>query len=130
MKFLTIAVAVVLMTVAVIAEEQYTTKFDNIDVDEILASDRLFDNYFKCLVDEGKCTPEGRELKKTLPDALETACAKCNDKQKATVDKVIRFLTEKKPAQWKALQAKYDPSGEYLKKYRSEAEKRGIKEFI
>jgi hypothetical protein len=42
---------------------KYTLKYDNIDLDEILNNDRLITNYFKCLVDEGKCTQEGEELK-------------------------------------------------------------------
>jgi hypothetical protein len=44
-------------------DEKYTTKYDNINVDEILASDRLVENYVKCLLDKGRCTPEGAELK-------------------------------------------------------------------
>jgi hypothetical protein len=44
-------------------DEQYTTKYDNINIDEILASDRLVNNYIKCLLDQGRCTPEGAELK-------------------------------------------------------------------
>jgi hypothetical protein len=55
----------------------YTTKYDGVNLDEILKSDRLLNNYFKCLMDKGKCTPDGTELKKTLPDALKTGCEKC-----------------------------------------------------
>ena len=44
-------------------EEQYTTKYDNIDLDEILNSKRLLTNYFNCLVEKGTCTPDGKELK-------------------------------------------------------------------
>jgi hypothetical protein len=44
-------------------DEKYTTKYDNINLDEILESDRLLDNYIKCLLEKGKCTPEGSELK-------------------------------------------------------------------
>lgn len=44
-------------------EEKYTDKFDNIDIDQILNSDRLLNNYFKCLMEEGRCTAEGTELK-------------------------------------------------------------------
>lgn len=41
----------------------YTTKYDNVDLDEILANDRLFSNYYKCLLDQGNCSPDGAELK-------------------------------------------------------------------
>lgn len=41
----------------------YTSKYDNVDVDRILNNDRILANYVKCLLDEGPCTAEGRELK-------------------------------------------------------------------
>jgi hypothetical protein len=44
-------------------DEKYTTKYDNINVDEILESDRLRNNYINCVLEKGKCTPEGTELK-------------------------------------------------------------------
>ncbi|XP_030244586.1 ejaculatory bulb-specific protein 3 [Drosophila navojoa] len=108
------------------SDEKYTTKYDNIDVDEILQSDRLFNNYYKCLIDTGKCTPEARELKKSLPDALVTECSKCSEKQRQNTDKVIRFVIDKKPEEWKVLQAKYDPEEVYIKRYRAQAQKAGI----
>lgn len=46
------------------APAKYPTKYDNVDVDEILNNDRLFNSYFKCLMETGKCTPEGEELKR------------------------------------------------------------------
>lgn len=49
--------------VAARPEEKYTDKFDHINVDQILQSDRLLTNYYKCLMDEGRCTAEGTELK-------------------------------------------------------------------
>ncbi|XP_030388277.1 ejaculatory bulb-specific protein 3 [Scaptodrosophila lebanonensis] len=115
------------LAVAVYAEEKYTTKYDNIDVDEILKSERLFNNYFKCLIETGKCTPEGRELKKYLPDALKTECSKCSEKQKTNTDKIIRFIIDNKPEEWKQLQAKYDPDEIYIKRYRAQAADAGIK---
>lgn len=42
---------------------KYTTKYDNIDVDRILSSKRLLQNYMNCLLDKGPCTAEGKELK-------------------------------------------------------------------
>uniref|UniRef100_A0A1A9WI62 Uncharacterized protein n=1 Tax=Glossina brevipalpis TaxID=37001 RepID=A0A1A9WI62_9MUSC len=128
MKFLTIvAIVVTLAVMAMGAEEKYTTKYDNIDVDEVLKSDRLFNNYFNCLIDQGKCTPDARELKKSLPDALQTDCSKCSEKQKTTSEKVIKHLIDNKPDEWKVLQAKYDPSGIYYKKYKDQAENKSTK---
>ncbi|XP_076289581.1 chemosensory protein 3 [Lasioglossum baleicum] len=108
-------------------ETKYTNKFDNIDVDQILRSDRLLKNYYKCLMDEGRCTSEGTELKRVLPDALATECAKCTEKQREVTEKVVKFLVDHKPEMWSKLSKKYDPDGKYKTKYEKEAEKHGIK---
>lgn len=41
----------------------YDTKFDNIDIDDLLKNDRLLKNYVKCLENEGPCTPDGKMLR-------------------------------------------------------------------
>lgn len=120
-----IVAALALFALVSAQEEQYTTKYDNIDVEEILKSDRLFNNYFKCLMDEGPCTPDGNELKRILPEALLTNCAKCSEAQRAGAIKVINHIIENRPEQWKALQAKYDPDNVYIEQLRAEAEQTG-----
>lgn len=73
-------------------EEKYEIKYDNIDIDELLKSDRLLTNYIKCLMEEGPCTEDGRELKENLPDAIATGCTKCSDKQKYGSEKVMHYM--------------------------------------
>lgn len=46
-------------------DSAYTTKYDNIDVDQVLASKRLVNNYVQCLLDKKPCSPEGSELRST-----------------------------------------------------------------
>ncbi|XP_003392868.1 ejaculatory bulb-specific protein 3-like isoform X1 [Bombus affinis] len=106
-----------LVAVVCVTAEDYTTKYDNVDVDRILQNGRILTNYIKCMLDEGPCTNEGRELKKILPDALSTGCSKCNEKQKHTANKVVNYLRTKRPKDWERLSAKYDSSGEYKKRY-------------
>jgi hypothetical protein len=56
----------VLIVAALCAAEKpktYTTKYDNVDIDSILSNSRILSNYIKCLLDEGPCTPDGRELR-------------------------------------------------------------------
>ncbi|CAG9860419.1 unnamed protein product [Phyllotreta striolata] len=103
-------------------QNKYTTKYDNVDVDKILKNERVLTNYIKCMLDEGPCTAEGRELKRTLPDALSSGCTKCNEKQKDTAEKVIRHLMAKKEKEWERLAKKYDPQGLYKKRYEAEIE--------
>lgn len=51
------------LTTLICAEDLYTDQFDSIDIDEILQSQRLLDNYFHCLKTGQKCTTEGLKLK-------------------------------------------------------------------
>lgn len=99
-----------------LAGEQYTTKFDNFDVDKVLNNNRILTSYIKCLLDEGNCTNEGRELKTVLPDALKTDCSKCSEIQKDRSEKVIKFLMKNRSSDFDRLTAKYDPTGAYKKK--------------
>lgn len=120
MKFAIVAVLAVLVACVAARPEKYTSKYDGIDLDEILKSNRLFNNYFKCLtVTNAKCTPDGSELKRVLPDALKNNCADCTEKQRTGSDKVIQYLINERPEQWTILQRLYDPQNVYLTKYRA-----------
>lgn len=59
------ATLVVLTTLVALAaaDKMYTSKFDTIDIDKVLGNDRILSQYIKCLMEEGSCTNEGRELK-------------------------------------------------------------------
>lgn len=57
------ALLVFILVAVVYADEKYTTKYDNVDIDQIIKSDRLLKNYVNCLLDKGNCTPDGEELK-------------------------------------------------------------------
>ncbi|KAL1449123.1 hypothetical protein WDU94_000355 [Cyamophila willieti] len=115
---LSLALFCVSLATAAPVETQYTNKYDNFDVDKVLSNDRILTNYIKCLMDEGSCTNEGRELKKTIPDALAGGCSKCNEKQRQTSDKVITHVMNKRKTDWDRLKKKYDPNGLYETKYK------------
>ena len=121
---LIIAVALLCMVAASWGKpaSTYTDKWDNINVDEILESQRLLKAYVDCLMDRGRCTPDGKALKETLPDALANECSKCTAKQKSGSDKVIRHLVNKRPDLWKELATKYDPDNIYQDKYKTQIE--------
>nr|ABM55580.1 OS-D-like protein [Maconellicoccus hirsutus] len=105
------------------SQTQYTTRYDNINLEEILSSKRLVNNYVQCLVNGKPCSPEGLELRKILPDALKTKCSKCSDKQKQGALKVIQTVQKDYPEEWKKLVAKWDPTGEYFKSFEEEAKR-------
>lgn len=56
---ITLALLITLATAA----EKYPEKYDNVDVDTILGNNRVLTNYIRCMMDEGPCTAEGRELR-------------------------------------------------------------------
>ncbi|KAK9504862.1 hypothetical protein O3M35_009040 [Rhynocoris fuscipes] len=127
MKFILLSV-VCLCAVGYLADAAaYTTKYDNIDLEEILNNDRIYVKYFDCLKGTGKCTPDGKELKDVLPDALQTACEKCSEKQKKGTDRVLLHMLEKKPQDYLVLEKIYDPERVYRNKYKGEVEKKGLK---
>ncbi|KAM8718982.1 hypothetical protein ACLKA7_011649 [Drosophila subpalustris] len=97
--------------------DAYDSKFDNVDLDEILRQERLLNNYIKCLENTGPCTPDAKMLKDILPDAMMTDCAKCTEKQKYGADKVTRHLIDNRPDDWQRLEKMYDPQGSYRIKY-------------
>lgn len=44
--------------------ENYSDMYDNIDLDAILNSDRLLNQYIDCILDKGSCTADARTLKR------------------------------------------------------------------
>nr|CAD7405057.1 unnamed protein product [Timema cristinae]CAD7427897.1 unnamed protein product [Timema monikensis] len=102
-------------------EDRYSTKYDNVNLKEILESDRLRKSYLDCLlVEKAPCTPDAKLLKESIPDALINRCSKCSDKQKEGTKEVIHFLYQKKPEEWKRLQARFDPQNTYYENYKDE----------
>ncbi|XP_063238330.1 allergen Tha p 1-like [Bacillus rossius redtenbacheri] len=104
------------------AGEKYSTKYDDVDLKEILANKRLLDSYANCILDKGPCTADGSLLREAIPDALTNGCAKCSDKQKEGAKTVIKDVRDKHPALWQEMKTKYDPSGLYESKYQKELE--------
>lgn len=52
-----------LFYVSIFADSRYETKYDAIDIDEVLRNERLLNAYVNCLLDRYSCTKDGAELK-------------------------------------------------------------------
>ena len=118
MKYLLVLCA---FFVVAFAQEQYSDKYDNLDVDEIMGNERLFAGYSDCILDKGPCTAEGKDLKDHIQEALETECSKCSNKQKDTTVRVIKKLISDHLDVWNEVSAKYDPTGKWRNEYRERA---------
>ncbi|CAF4807603.1 unnamed protein product [Pieris macdunnoughi] len=103
--------------VALAVAEKYTDRYDNINLDEILSNRRLLVPYMKCILDEGKCSADGKELKGHLTEALHNDCQKCTENQKKGSGRVLSHLINKEAEFWQKLKAKYDPDNNYAPKY-------------
>ncbi|XP_050681485.1 ejaculatory bulb-specific protein 3-like [Leptidea sinapis] len=95
------------------AVETYDPKFDNIDAQVLVDDIFLLKNYGKCFLNKGPCTPEAREIRKIIPDAIKTTCAKCSPKQRQLIRVVVKGFQTKLPEMWKDLEDKIDPTKEY-----------------
>ncbi|CAH1640301.1 unnamed protein product [Spodoptera littoralis] len=115
MNFLVLSIVVTMA--AFVAAETYTDRYDHINIDEIIENRKLLVPYIKCTLDQGRCTPEGRELKAHIKDAMQTSCSKCTDKQKKGARKVVRHIRAKEQEYWKQILAKYDPEDQYKENY-------------
>ncbi|CAH2089575.1 unnamed protein product [Euphydryas editha] len=97
--------------------EQYTDRYDDIDVDDILANKRLLTTYIKCILDQGRCTSEGKEVKLHIKDAMQTGCEKCTETQKQKARKVVGHIREHEKTYWEDMKKKYDPGDKYKEIY-------------
>ncbi|XP_046745957.1 allergen Tha p 1-like isoform X2 [Diprion similis] len=95
----------------------YSNKYDDVNIDLILNSERLLKQYIACVLDKGPCSPDGRYFRTVLPDALATNCAKCTDKMKGNVRKVSNHIMERRPDDWAKFVKKYDSDGKYRQSF-------------
>nr|AIX97840.1 chemosensory protein [Cnaphalocrocis medinalis] len=100
--------------------DKYTDRYDNINLDEIISNKRLLVPYIKCMLEQGKCSPEGKELRSHIKEALENYCGKCTETQRDGTRRVIGHLINNEPDYWSQLTVKYDPDHKYVTKYEKE----------
>ncbi|XP_026763289.1 ejaculatory bulb-specific protein 3 [Galleria mellonella] len=98
---------------AKVSADLYNPRYDDFDVDPLIENDRILVGYTKCFLDKGPCTPDAKDFKKIIPEALETSCGKCTLKQKQLIKKVIRAIMERHPEAWSQLVDKYDKDKKY-----------------
>ena len=98
---------VVLLTLALAswacAEEHYSDKYDYTNVKEILANDKLREQYYTCLIGATPCvTPDAKFLRDHLPEVIVTKCKKCTEKQVENFDAVVKWYVDHQPEKWNA----------------------------
>ncbi|XP_063385788.1 ejaculatory bulb-specific protein 3-like [Cydia fagiglandana] len=107
MKHLLFLVLTVVATCC--AQQQYYNRYDNVNADSIVQNERVLLAYYKCVMDKGPCTKDGRNFKRVLPETLSTACARCSPKQKVIVRTLLLGIRAKSEPRFNDLLDKYDP---------------------
>ncbi|XP_047118415.1 uncharacterized protein LOC124798926 [Schistocerca piceifrons] len=110
------------------AEEKYAATFDSLDLKEVLSDETRVQDAMRCLLEEGDaaCRPAAKALKKVLPEIVRTDCAKCTETQLKKIGGFFGEISHRHPDLMKKLLDKYDPSGEYRKKYAKSWAEHGI----
>ncbi|CAH2089571.1 unnamed protein product [Euphydryas editha] len=123
MKSIIVLCFLALVAYAAARPDKYTDRFDDINLEEIINNRKLLTGYILCVLDKGKCTAEGRELKSHIKEALENNCENCTEKQRSGTRTVIGHLINNEKDYWSKLTEKYDPQHKYVVKYEQELRK-------
>lgn len=65
-------------------------------------------------------------LTERLSDEISTNCGNCDAAKKEKVLKFLKYISENRKDQFKAILEKYDPTGEGRKKWKETWEKQGV----
>uniref|UniRef100_A0A1Y1MG28 Uncharacterized protein n=1 Tax=Photinus pyralis TaxID=7054 RepID=A0A1Y1MG28_PHOPY len=116
-------------------------EFDGIDIEEILNSPRLVDNYIKCAKTGQKCSTDAQKMKgkrkqlgksitKSLaaivPGALKSKCPECSEEQKAKIQRVFEWVIQNRPQDFLEIEKIHDPEHHYRADYADELAARNI----
>ncbi|XP_050542613.1 allergen Tha p 1-like isoform X2 [Daktulosphaira vitifoliae] len=90
----------------------------------LVENPHIRERYLNCFLENGPCSPDARNVKEMIPEALENECKLCNDIQKKIIEKMMCFLNNHQPEILQKVTAKFDPQGEYMKQYINALEKK------
>ncbi|CAH4030403.1 unnamed protein product [Pieris brassicae] len=113
MKVIIIITALMAIT---LAEDivYFTTGNDNLDVEEVMKHPEQIKAFVDCFVDRAPCDPLSLSYKENMPEAVTTACHRCNDAQKHLWSGFLSGLKKNYPKHYEAFQQKYDPKKLYF----------------
>ncbi|XP_033227253.1 ejaculatory bulb-specific protein 3-like [Belonocnema kinseyi] len=121
MSFLSLVFVVGILSVVGADEDVYPDTWIHIDVKPIIDNDRLFKKYTECIIaDENKgCPKEALQLKRLLPEILETDCAKCTPAHIEKAREAATHVCNTRKSEFIAINRKIDPTGEIRKRFES-----------
>ncbi|XP_018321503.1 ejaculatory bulb-specific protein 3-like [Agrilus planipennis] len=93
----------------IFAQHDIIARLQSINLDEVVNNDRLFNNFYKCLTDEGRCSKDAKSVKNLTIEIVKTKCSQCTDDEKSLIKKSLDLVKKRRPEQFKILSVKYDP---------------------
>ncbi|XP_025831124.1 ejaculatory bulb-specific protein 3-like [Agrilus planipennis] len=95
----------------IFAQRDVIGRIQSINLEQVIDNDRLFNNFYKCLADEGRCSKDANSIKGLITEVVKTKCSQCTDVERTQIKKSLDLVRKKKPEQFNSLAAKYDPQG-------------------
>ncbi|XP_015366819.1 PREDICTED: ejaculatory bulb-specific protein 3 [Diuraphis noxia] len=90
----------------------YISTYDNVDVGRLLRNKMFVSGFIKCFVNEGRCSPEGQQVKVyLLPEIIRTVCGKCTPRQKDMARLVLRHIYTYRRDDFEKIMQIYDTDG-------------------
>ncbi|XP_024219737.1 ejaculatory bulb-specific protein 3 [Halyomorpha halys] len=114
-----IVIGLFILTILALAAplELLPPKVDGHDVTQILTDDKLFQQYFDCVMGRTKCTPGGQIVKDGIPAQLKDGCANCPPIRRIGAQIIVRFMIATRCPQYEEFEKKYDPQQKLRKLY-------------
>ncbi|KYQ48779.1 Putative odorant-binding protein A10 [Trachymyrmex zeteki] len=103
MARLSLIVTIIAVALAcVFAEKElYSDRYDDINIQEILANEKLRMQYYNCFLGIAPCrTADAKFFAGVIGEAIRTQCSKCTEKQKNLFDILVDWYTKNKPEEW------------------------------
>ncbi|XP_018562995.1 ejaculatory bulb-specific protein 3-like [Anoplophora glabripennis] len=108
-SFAVIVICALFQSVYALGLEDHIPNFDNFNLNDIIKSRTVFDNYMNCFLDKDKCSKGGELLKGIVLDTIKTNCKTCTEAQRNIGKTIVRYLMDNKVDLWDEIKAKYVP---------------------
>ncbi|KAG5315282.1 PEB3 protein, partial [Pseudoatta argentina] len=101
---LIVMIIAVALTCVFAEKELYSDRYDDININEILANEKLRTQYYYCFLGTAPCkTADAKFFAGIIDEAVQTQCRKCTEKQKNLLEILIDWYSKNKPEDWEAI---------------------------
>ncbi|CAF4807840.1 unnamed protein product [Pieris macdunnoughi] len=96
------------------SQKFYDSRYDYYDTDYLVENPRLLKKYINCFLNEGPCTPIGKDFKLALPEIVRTACSRCSPSQKRLAQKTFEAFNLYLHDDYNTLKSRLDPENRFF----------------